>query len=206
MSTATLPAEPSSPIAIPDFRRFWLARFIAVGATLSMVVLIGYQAYDIARSDYGYSRSEGAFLLGLLGLAQFIPLLLLTPVAGWTADRFDRRVVAACANMSDCTIAGVLAYATWADTLTLPLLFTLAALHGAARVFVGPSMGAIAPNIVPPCLLPRAIAMSSPPSILKNPSGVRSPVRNWRSRGSTSLVINCALLASVRATSTVGTS
>lgn len=126
-----------------------------------MVVLIGYQAYDIARSDYGYSRSEGAFLLGLLGLAQFIPLLLLTPVAGWAADRFDRRFVAACANLSDCTIAAVLAYSTWADTLTLPLLFAIAALHGAARVFLGPSMSAIAPNIVPPRLLPRAIALSS---------------------------------------------
>lgn len=161
MNTATQRAEPTSPIAIPDFRRFWLARFLAVGATLSMVVLIGYQAYDIARSDYGYSRSEGAFLLGLLGLAQFIPLLLLTPVAGWTADRFDRRVVAACANASDCGIAAVLAYATWSDALTLPLLFTLAGLHGAARVFLGPSMSAIAPNIVPTALLPRAIALSS---------------------------------------------
>lgn len=164
MSLAPAPphaAEPSSPITIPDFRRFWLARFIAVGATLSMVVLIGYQAYDIARSDYGYSRSEGAFLLGLLGLAQFIPLLLLTPVAGWAADRFDRRFVAACANVSDCTIAAVLAYNSWADTLTLPLVFALAALHGAARVFLGPSMSAIAPNIVPQRLLPRAIALSS---------------------------------------------
>ncbi len=164
MSLAPAPphtAEPTSPIAIPDFRRFWLARFFAVGATLSMVVLLGYQAYDIARSDYGYTRAEGAFLLGLLGLAQFIPLLLLTPVAGWAADRFDRRFVAVWANVSDCTIAAVLAYNSWADTLTLPLLFALAALHGAARVFLGPSMSAIAPNIVPQSLLPRAIALSS---------------------------------------------
>ena len=154
-------AQPSSPLAIPDFRRFWLARFIAVFATLSMVVLIGYQAYDIARADYGYSKSEGAFLLGLLGLAQFVPLLLLTPVAGWAADRFDRRRVAAAANLADCAIAAALAYATFADALTLPLLFALAAAHGAARVFLGPSMSAIAPNIVPQTLLPRAIAMSS---------------------------------------------
>ncbi|WP_133365259.1 MFS transporter [Qipengyuania sediminis] len=154
-------AQPASPLAIPDFRRFWLARFIAVFATLSMVVLIGYQAYDIARTDYGYSKSEGAFLLGLLGLAQFIPLLLLTPVAGWAADRFDRRRVAAAANLADCTIAAALAYATFADALGLPLLFALAAAHGAARVFLGPSMSAIAPNIVPQALLPRAIALSS---------------------------------------------
>lgn len=159
---ATAPtAPPTSPLAIPDFRRYWLARFCAVFATLSMVVLIGYQAYDLARSDYGYSKSEGAFLLGLLGLAQFIPLLLLTPVAGWAADRYDRRRVAAAANLVDCAIAGVLAWATYADVLTLPLLFALAAAHGAARVFLGPSMSAIAPNIVPPTLLPRAIALSS---------------------------------------------
>ena len=70
-ASTTLP-EPTSPLAIGDFRRYWLARFFAVFATMSMVVLIGYQAYDIARADYGYSRSEGAFLLGLLGLAQFV--------------------------------------------------------------------------------------------------------------------------------------
>lgn len=156
----TIP-EPTSPLAIGDFRRYWLARFFAVFATMSMVVLIGYQAYDIARSDYGFSKSEGAFLLGLLGLAQFVPLFLLTPVAGWAADRFDRRTVAALANLTDCTVAALLAWFTWADTLTLPGVFVLAALHGAARVFVGPAMSAVAPNIVPPRLLPRAIAMSS---------------------------------------------
>ncbi|WP_341713535.1 MFS transporter [Erythrobacter sp.] len=155
------PIEPATPLAIPDFRRYWAARFLAVFATMSMVVLIGYQAYDIARSDYGYSTSEGAFLLGLLGLAQFIPLLVLTPVAGWAADRFDRRVVAACANLTDCTIAVVLAVLTWSGGLNLPIVFGLAALHGTARVFVNPAMSAVAPNIVPPKLLPRAIAMSS---------------------------------------------
>lgn len=155
------PAEPTTPLAIPDFRRYWTARFLAVFATMSMVVLIGYQAYDIARSDYGYSTSEGAFLLGLLGLAQFIPLLLLTPVAGWAADHFDRRAVAACANLTDSSVAILLALLTWNDALNLPIVFGLAALHGTARVFVNPAMSAVAPNIVPPKLLPRAIAMSS---------------------------------------------
>lgn len=154
-------AEPKTPIAIPDYRKYWSARFLAVFATMSMVVLIGYQAYDIARSDYGFSRSEGAFLLGLLGLAQFIPLLVLTPVAGWTADRFDRRHVAALANLIDCTVAVVLAALTWSGDINLPIIFGLAALHGAARVFVNPAMSAIAPNIVPLRLLPRAIALSS---------------------------------------------
>ena len=153
--------EPTSPLQIGDYRRYWLARFMAVFATMSMVVLLGYQLYEIARDDYGMSVPEASFQLGLLGLAQFIPLFVLTPVAGLAADRFDRRHVAAFANGIDGCVAALLAVLTWQDALNIPILFALAAAHGAARVFVGPSMSAIAPNIVPPALLPRAIALSS---------------------------------------------
>ncbi|WP_231958985.1 MFS transporter [Altererythrobacter sp. B11] len=153
--------SPTSPLQIADYRRFWLARFLAVFATLSMVVLVGYQTYDVARADYGMGTRDAAFMLGLLGFAQFLPILLLTPVAGVVADRFDRRRVVLCANVVDCCIALALAVSTHLDALTLPLLFTLAASHGAARVFNGPALSAIAPNIVPPALLPRAIALSS---------------------------------------------
>lgn len=153
--------EPSSPLKIPDYRRFWVARFLTVASTLSMVVLIGYQTYDIARADYAMSRPEAAFQLGLLGLVQFIPLFFLTPLAGLAADRFDRRFVACASLALDFTIAITIALLTWADALTLPLCFILAAAHGAARVFSGPAMSSIAPNIVPPSLLPRAVALGS---------------------------------------------
>lgn len=126
-----------------------------------MVVVIGWQVYDVARSDYGMSPKLAAFQLGLLGLVQFVPILLLTPVAGWAADRFERRSVARLANIVDMLVALTLGWVTWHQMLSLPLLFSLAALHGVARVFAGPSMSAIAPNIVPPEVLPRAIAMSS---------------------------------------------
>jgi len=156
------PADiPNSPLQIADFRRFWLARFLSVFATLSMVVLVGYQTYDVARADYGMGTRDAAFMLGLLGFAQFVPIFLLTPLAGVAADRFDRRRVVLFANCIDCTIALALAVATHFDALTLPLLFSLAASHGAARVFNGPALSAIAPNVVPPKLLPRAIALSS---------------------------------------------
>ena len=62
------------PLKIADFRFYWLARFMAVLATMGMVVVIGYQAYDIARSDYGMSIREASLQLGLLGLVQFVPL------------------------------------------------------------------------------------------------------------------------------------
>ena len=153
--------EPTSPLQIPDYRRFWLSRFAASFATTGMIVILGYQLYDVARSDYGMSIPTAAFQLGVFGLVQFVPMLLLTPVAGLVADRFERRRVAASAIAIDMGIAATLALATYTDAITLPLLYTLGVFHGAARVFFGPSLAAIAPNIVPPTVLPRAIAMSS---------------------------------------------
>ena len=151
----------TSPLQIPDFRLYWIARFSAVLATMGMVVIIGYQVYDVARVDYGMTIREAALQLGLVGLFQFIPLLLLTPVAGWVADRFERRLVARLANGIDLGIALGLGVLTSQDAITLPLLFLFAALHGVARVFVGPAMSSIAPNLLPPALLPKGIAMSS---------------------------------------------
>lgn len=153
--------EPTSPLQFRDYRLFWLARFCSVLATTGMVVIIGYQLYDVARSAYGMTIGEAAFQLGLLGLAQFLPLLLLTPVAGVVADRFDRRVVGALAACVDLTIALALAIATYSNAVTLPLLYIMGALHGSARVFISPALSSIVPNIVPPSLLPRAIAMNS---------------------------------------------
>jgi MFS family permease len=154
-------SEPTSPLHIPDFRLYWIARFSAVIATMGMVVIIGYQVYDVARVDYAMSIRQASLQLGLVGLFQFIPLLLLTPVAGWVADRFERRLVARLANGIDLGIALGLGILTSQDAITLPLLFLFAALHGIARVFVGPAMSAIAPNLLPPSLLPKGIAMSS---------------------------------------------
>ena len=126
-----------------------------------MVVVIGAQTYQIARTTYHMTEQQASFLLGVLGLVQFIPFMLLTPLAGLVADRMDRRYVAAAATAVDMILALVFVWANTAGVLTLPLLFTLAALYGAARVFIGPSLSAIVPNVVPAELLPKAIATSS---------------------------------------------
>ena len=103
------------PLRIPDFRLYWIARFAAVLATMGMVVIIGYQVYDTARADYGMSIRDAAFMLGLLGLFQFVPLALLTPVAGWVADRYERRTVARLANAIDMSVALALGFFTLND-------------------------------------------------------------------------------------------
>ena len=148
-----------SPFAFRDFRFYWTARFCATLAQNSMVVVIGWQVYDIARRTMDIH--DAALRLGFVGIAQFLPLALLTLVVGWTADRIDRRWVARAAVALDVFCAASLGLLAWTDTTTLEALFAIAMLLGVARAFAGPALGALAPNLVPPAVLPTAIAASS---------------------------------------------
>lgn len=154
-------STPTSPLQIANYRKFWLARFAAVLASTGMVVIIGYQLYDVARSEYGMSITQASFQLGLLGFVQFLPVFLLTPVAGVVADRIDRRKVAAVGALFDVLVALGLGITTELEIRSLPVLFGFAMMHGVVRVFIGPAMSAIAPNTVPPGLIPRAIGFNS---------------------------------------------
>ena len=150
---------PAHPLSIPTFRAFLTARVAMVLAQNSLVVVIGWQVYDIARKTMGLK--EAAFQLGLIGLAQFLPLLLLTLVVGWTADHVDRRWIARAVVLLEIGCALALALLTHTGTMTLPALFGVAALLGVARAFAGPAFSALGPNLVPTPLLPRAIALNS---------------------------------------------
>ena len=104
---------------------------------------------------------EAAFQLGLIGLVQFVPLFVLTPISGWTADRLDRRWIARASLALELGCALVLGWLAWRGTTTLNALYAIAALLGVARAFTGPALGALAPNLVPREVLPKAIALSS---------------------------------------------
>jgi len=147
------------PLRLPDYRFYWLARLASTIAQMSMVIVIGWQVYDIARRTMDVG--DAAFQLGLIGLVQFVPLFLLTPFSGWAADRFDRRFIGRAVLCLELFCALVLFAATWSGHVSLPILFAVAALLGIARAFAGPAFGALAPNLVPRDLLPKAIALSS---------------------------------------------
>ncbi len=104
-----------------------------------------------------------------------MPLFALTLITGWTADRIDRRVIARLTIGLETFCAATLAWLAWTGTTTLPALFAIAALLGVARAFAAPALSALAPNLVPRELLPRAIALSS----IAWQSGKRSPARRW---------------------------
>jgi MFS family permease len=147
------------PFRIAAFRAFWLSRLATTIAQMAMVIIIGWQVYGIARETMGLKAA--AFQLGLVGVVQFLPLFLLTLVTGWTADRVDRRYVARAAIALEIFCAAALGWLTWKQSITLPELFGIAALLGVARAFAMPALQALAPNLVPREILPRAIALSS---------------------------------------------
>ena len=148
-----------APLRIPAFRAYWLARWTSTIGQLAMVIVIGWQVYDIARQTM--SLREAAFRLGIIGLVQFIPLFVLVPVTGYAADHFDRRWVGRGTILLEIVCAAILGWHAWQGTTTLGVLFTVAALLGVARAFSGPAFQALAPNLVPREILPRAIALSS---------------------------------------------
>ena len=147
------------PFSIHNFRAYFLARLAATLGQMALVIVIGWQVYDIARRTM--TVKEASLQLGLIGLAQFVPLLLLTLFAGWVADRVDRRWIARASVALECGCASALGWLTFNGTITLPALFAIAALLGVARAFASPALQALAPNLVPAALLPTAIAISS---------------------------------------------
>ena len=147
------------PLRILPFRYFWIARLAWTIGSLAMVIVIGWQVYDIARETMGLK--EAALRLGIIGLVQFIPLFLLTLVTGWTADRLDRRWIARASVALEFGCAVALAWLAWRHETTLIALYAVAALLGVGRAFAGPALSALAPNLVPRDILPKAIALSS---------------------------------------------
>jgi MFS family permease len=147
------------PFRIPAFRAYWASRLLTTIAQMGMVIVIGWQVYGIARQTMGLKGA--AFQLGLVGVVQFVPLFALVLVAGWVSDRLDRRYVARASIALEVLCAALLGWLTWSEAITLPWLFGIAALLGVARAFAMPSLQALAPNLVPREVLPRAIALSS---------------------------------------------
>ncbi|HVJ02603.1 MAG TPA: MFS transporter [Sphingomonas sp.] len=147
------------PFSVPNFRAYWVARLAATLGQMAMVIVIGWQVYDLARQSMGIKAA--AFQLGLIGVAQFLPLLALSLVAGWVADRIDRRWIARAAVALEAFCALSLAWLTWTGAVSLPWLFGIAALLGVARAFASPALQALSPNLVPKEILPTAIALSS---------------------------------------------
>ncbi len=147
---------------------FLSGRFFAVLASTSQGVLIAWEVYETARQSM--SVAEASLVVGMIGLAKFLPLVALALVAGETADRYDRRPILRLCYLAQLVTAVGLAVRSGLGG-GLWQIFALAALFGCARAFFQPTVSALGPMLVPAHLLPRAIATNSLVSQVANISG-----------------------------------
>ncbi len=117
-----------------------------------MLVAVGWEMYSLTNS---------AWDLGLVGLLQFLPALLLTIPAGHVADRFNRRWIVFITALAWAAVAALLAFATYEAWMSRSLLLAISVLLGTIRAFQMPAQQSLMPELVPQHLLPRATAFSA---------------------------------------------
>ncbi len=152
-------AEPENPRAdgraafqYPSFVLFQTARFCIVLATEMQSVAVGWQVYEITKRPLD---------LGLVGLAQFLPGILLFLVSGHVADRYDRRKLIVICYVGFALCCGLLLLTSVHDVCSVAYIFAVLVLLGVVRSFTGPVSRALLPQLVPEEHFPSAVAWAS---------------------------------------------
>ena len=130
------------------FVLFWLTRVSTTIGYQMMALVIGWQLYQLTNS---------ALDLGLVGLIQFVPAVILTLLIGHAADRYDRRLIIRAAQATYALAAVLITAALLLHALSRDLLFAVVFLIGSARAFEVPTGSALVPALVPAPLIPRAV-------------------------------------------------
>ena len=144
--------KPVNLLEDPDFRRYALSRVTGAAGGQMLMVALGWQMYELTGS---------AWDLGLVGLAQFVPALLLALPAGAQVDRSNRRRLLASVLALHLLVALLLAAATATAQQSRGGLLSVSLLLGALRAWQMPASQALLPLLVPAQLLPRALALSA---------------------------------------------
>jgi hypothetical protein len=148
-----MPAPDSpSPLQRPAFLHYLFARISASLAFQIVSVAVGWQIYALSGS---------ALDLGLIGLAQFLPMAALTLVVGHVADRYDRRKIVAVCMALEALATLVLAIAALHGVGGKTLIYATIIIMSSARAFEAPTLATLIPAVVPREWLPRATALAS---------------------------------------------
>jgi MFS family permease len=132
--------ESRSPLALPYVRPFVLGRMSGALAAQFVSVAVGWELYE---------RTGDPWMLGLVGVAQVAPALVLTLPAGNLADRLPRRSIAAFAHLVLALAALGLAAVSWLQ-LPVELIYVLLVLSGAGRAFAQPAANTLLAQLLPP--------------------------------------------------------
>ena len=150
MSDTTLPA--GSLFAHRPFLFFLSSRALSSMAFQGTGVAVGWLVYDTTRNPFD---------LGLIGLCQFLPMVVFTFVAGHVADAFDRRRIGFVCQVIEAITLAIVTLGVWQGWLGLYAIFAAVAVLGSVQAFERPTMAALLPGIVPASALSRAIANST---------------------------------------------
>lgn len=135
-----------------SYTRFFFARFLSAFSIQIISVAVGWQMYD---------ETSNALYLGLIGLFQFLPSLLLILVTGSVADRYNRRAIVAICMVVGALCAGALLTITLTHSFAPWLIFAILIVFGIERAFMSPAVQSLGPNLVPEQDLPNAVAWNS---------------------------------------------
>jgi MFS family permease len=124
----------------------------ATMATLAQTTALGYQVFELTGRELD---------LGLLGLAEFLPALVLAVPAGALADRFDRRTLYAVALSGEAIAVSGLAWLTWRGVDEFGPLLATVMVFGSFRALAAPAVRALPATLVAPEALPRIVPMFS---------------------------------------------
>ncbi|WP_432286127.1 MFS transporter [Aminobacter sp. BA135] len=150
--TATAPDQRFAAFRHGAFSRYWVARFLGTFSTQIISVGVGWQVYDLTRDPFD---------LGLVGVIQFAPALLLVLVTGVVADRFGRRLIMGLSALVEAACAAALLALTY-HGLASPLpIFAVLVVFGIARAFFGPASASLVANLVPSEDFANAVAWNS---------------------------------------------
>lgn len=136
----------------PDFVLYQVARLFIVASLEMQSVAVGWQVYDL---------THRALDLGLVGLAQFLPGVLLFLVAGHAADRFNRKRLLTTCYVGFALCSSLLLVVAWRGEHVVALIYAILVLLGIVRCFNAPTSRAILPQLVPPEQFPSAVAWNS---------------------------------------------
>src|SRR6185295_11947449 len=123
-----------------DFRLSLGASVASVFGIQMQSVAVGWQVYDLTHRPLD---------LGFVGLAQFLPAISLSLVAGQTADRYDRRGILRVCQLAQCLCVGLLWIETRAAVPSVAPIYAALVLLGIARAFQAPASQALLPHLVP---------------------------------------------------------
>lgn len=164
MSLETKDRSAFAALRYRDYRLMWIGQLFSQAGSQMQATALNYHVYLLTHS---------AVMLGLISLARLVPILFFSLIGGVFADARDRKRVMLVTQTVLMLSAAALAAFTITQTISVAIIYAIAALNGATQAFDGPARQALTPNLVPKQHLANALSLNN---IISTTAGISGPV------------------------------